>query len=88
MVRDTGVLVAVTSHRPEVFMEIESQGWDVDYYMTCLYKYGRTPAEWEKAFAVQPGHAARGTLSPARALRSTTAVKSLSCEAIRPRCSR
>jgi hypothetical protein len=56
-VRDAGVLVAVTSHRPEVFDIIESQGWDVDYYMTCLYKYGRTPAEWEKSFAPNPGMA-------------------------------
>lgn len=54
MVRDTGVMVAITSHRPEVFMEIESQGWDVDYYMTCLYKYGRTHAEWLKAFKSNP----------------------------------
>ena len=57
MVRDTGLLVAVTSHRPEVFMEIESQDWDVDYYMTCMYKYGRTQAEWEKSFAANPGMA-------------------------------
>ena len=56
-VRDAGVLVAITSHRPEVFMEIESQGWDVDYYMTCLFKYGRTPTEWEKSFASNPGMA-------------------------------
>jgi hypothetical protein len=56
-VRDAGVLVAITSHRPEVFMEIESQGWDVDYYMTCMYKYGRTPAEWEKSFEHNPGMA-------------------------------
>jgi hypothetical protein len=55
MVRDTGLLVAITSHRPEVFMEIESQGWDVDYYMTCLYKYGRPRSEWEKIFAFNPG---------------------------------
>jgi hypothetical protein len=55
MARDTGVLVNVTSHRPEVFMEIESQDWDVDYYMTCLYKYGRTPEEWKQAFASNPG---------------------------------
>jgi len=53
-VRDAGVLVAVTSHRPEVFMEIESQGWDVDFYMTCLYKYGRTHSEWLKDFAPNP----------------------------------
>jgi hypothetical protein len=57
MVRDTGVLVAVTSHRPEVFMQIESEDWDVDYYMTCLYKYGRPHAEWEKEFAFNPGMA-------------------------------
>jgi len=56
-VRDAGVVVAVTSHRPEVFMEIESQDWDVDYYMPCVYKYGRTPAEWEKAYAANPGMA-------------------------------
>jgi hypothetical protein len=54
MVRDTGVLVAVTSHRPEVFKEIESQDWDVDYYMTCLYKYGRTHSEWVAAYKSNP----------------------------------
>lgn len=53
-VRDAGVLVAITSHRPEVFMEVESQDWDVDYYMTCLYKYGRTHAEWLSAFKSNP----------------------------------
>jgi hypothetical protein len=57
-VKDAGVLCSITSHRPEVFMEIESQGWtEVDYYMTCLYKYGRTPAEWEQSFASNPGMA-------------------------------
>jgi len=57
-VRDAGVLVAITSHRPEVFDIIESQGnWDVDYYMCCMYKYGRTKAEWEKEFASCPGMA-------------------------------
>jgi len=54
-VRDAGVLCAVTSHRPEVFMEIESQDWkEVDYYMTCLYKYGRTHSEWLKAYQSNP----------------------------------
>jgi hypothetical protein len=54
MIRDTGVLVAVTAHIPQIFMEIESQGWDVDYYMTCLYKYGRTHSEWLAAFKSNP----------------------------------
>ena len=54
-VKDAGVMCAVTSHRPEVFMEIESQGWtEVDYYMTCLYKYGRTHAEWLNDFKSNP----------------------------------
>jgi hypothetical protein len=53
-VRDTGLLVAITSHRPEVFDIVESQGWDVDYYMTCLYKYGRPRTEWEKLFTFDP----------------------------------
>jgi hypothetical protein len=56
-VRDAGVLVAVTSHRPEVIEIMESQNWDVDYYMCCVYKYGRTKAEWEKDFAANPGMA-------------------------------
>jgi hypothetical protein len=61
-VRDAGVLVAVTSHRPEVFDIIESQNWDVDYYMCCVYKYGRTQAEWEKEFSFNPGMAPAETI--------------------------
>ncbi len=53
-VRDAGGLVAITAHRPEALMEIESQGWDVDYYMPCLYKYGRTHDEWVREFASNP----------------------------------
>jgi len=54
MVRDTGALVCVNGHIPEMFMEMESQGWDVDYYMTALYLFGRTPAEWEKLYESSP----------------------------------
>ena len=50
IVRDTGVLVCINGHFPEMFMEIESQGWDVDYYMAGLYLFGRTPEEWKQAF--------------------------------------
>jgi hypothetical protein len=50
IVRDTGVLVCINGHIPEMFMEIDSQGWDVDYYMTALYVFGRTHEEWEKVF--------------------------------------
>jgi hypothetical protein len=54
MVRDTGVLVAVNGHIPEMFMEMESQGWDVDYYMPAAYLFGRTHAEWEELFKANP----------------------------------
>jgi hypothetical protein len=35
--RDTGLLVGVCTHLPEVVEHIETQGWDVDFYQTCLY---------------------------------------------------
>jgi hypothetical protein len=54
MVRDLGVLVCINGHIPEMFMEMESQGWDVDYYMTAVYLFGRTHAEWEKLFEFNP----------------------------------
>ncbi len=53
-VRDAGVLVGVGSHIPEAIEEIESQDWDVDYYMTCVYRWGRTREELEKLFAFNP----------------------------------
>jgi hypothetical protein len=54
MVRDLGVLVCVNGHIPDMFMEMESQGWDVDYYMPGLYLFGRTHAEWEELFKFNP----------------------------------
>jgi len=50
-VRDSGVLAGLTSHIPEVVERVESEGWDVDYYMTCVYQWGRTTADLEKLFA-------------------------------------
>ena len=47
-VRDTGLLVGVTSHIADCIAEIESQDWDVDYYMTCMYQWGRTKEEFEE----------------------------------------
>jgi len=35
--RDTGLLVGVGSHLPEAMCEVESRGWDADFYETCLY---------------------------------------------------
>lgn len=47
--RDLGVrMVGVASHIPEVLMEVESQGWDVDFYAGCVYNRRRTPEELRK----------------------------------------
>lgn len=35
--RDTGLLVGVCTHLPEVVEMIEEEGWDVDFYQTCFY---------------------------------------------------
>jgi hypothetical protein len=51
--RDTGLLVGVGSHLPEVLERVESEGWDVDFYETCSYtvysdrKTGRTDRDNE-----------------------------------------
>lgn len=44
-VRDTGVMVGVSTHNPEVVDFIESAGWDIDYYMCCFYRVSRSREE-------------------------------------------
>ena len=53
-VRDAGVLVGVSTHMPAVVDTIESKGWDVDYYMTCVYERHRTAPELEKLLGQAP----------------------------------
>jgi len=48
VIRQTGVLVGLGTHIPEVVDYTESKGWDLDFYMTCLYNLSRTPEEVEK----------------------------------------
>lgn len=43
--RDCGVMVGLGSHIPEVIEYSEEHGWDVDFYMTCLYNLARKPRE-------------------------------------------
>lgn len=44
-IRDTGVLVGLGTHIPEVIEYSGEKGWDVDFYMACFYNLGRTPRE-------------------------------------------
>ncbi len=48
VIRQTGVLVGLGTHIPEVIDHVESQGWDLDFYMACLYNLSRTPEEAAK----------------------------------------
>jgi hypothetical protein len=45
-IRDTGVLVGLSAHNPAVIELAEEKGWDVDYYMCCLYYLTRPRAEF------------------------------------------
>ena len=42
------MLVGVSTHMPAVVDAIESKGWDVDYYMTCVYERNRSAEELKK----------------------------------------
>jgi hypothetical protein len=44
-VRQTGVQVGVATHIPEVIEYMEEKGWDIDFYMACLYKWMKSKDE-------------------------------------------
>ncbi len=45
VIRDAGVLVGLGTHLPEVIEYSEERGWDVDFYMACLYALTRRRRE-------------------------------------------
>ncbi len=53
-VHDVGVPAGVSTHNPAVVKYIEEQGWDIDYYMTCLYRVSRTVEEARREFNEAP----------------------------------
>jgi hypothetical protein len=53
-VRDAGLLVGVSTHMPDVVDTIESKGWDLDYYMCCLYERHRSKQELERLLGQAP----------------------------------
>ena len=44
-IRDSGVLVGLSTHNPEVINYVEKEGWDIDYYMACVYRESRNYSE-------------------------------------------
>jgi hypothetical protein len=47
-IRDQGVLVGLSAHNPTLIELAEEKGWDVDYYMCCLYYLTRPREEFRK----------------------------------------
>ncbi len=47
-IRATGVLVGLSCHNPDLVKLCEDKGWDVDYYMCCLYYLTRPKDEYRK----------------------------------------
>jgi hypothetical protein len=53
-VRDAGMLVGVSTHMPDVVDTVESKGWDIDYYMTCVYERHRSKEDLERLLGQAP----------------------------------
>lgn len=53
-VRDSGSRVGVSTHMPAVIETIEEQGWDVDFYMACVYERHRSREELLKLLGHVP----------------------------------
>src|SRR5262249_26686502 len=47
-IRDRGVLVGLSAHNPALIELAEEKGWDIDYYMCCLYYLTRPREEFQK----------------------------------------
>jgi hypothetical protein len=47
-IRDQKVLVGLSAHNPALIELAEEKGWDVDYYMCCLYYLTRPRSEYKK----------------------------------------
>jgi hypothetical protein len=53
-IRQTGVLVGMSAHNPEAITVAEEEGWDVDYYMVCLYYHNRPAEDFTKLLGEAP----------------------------------
>jgi hypothetical protein len=47
-IRDKGVLVGLSAHNPDLIALAIDKGWDVDYFMCCLYYLTRPKEEFKK----------------------------------------
>jgi hypothetical protein len=53
-IRQTGVLVGLSAHSPDVIRIAHDEQWDVDYYMCCLYNHSRPKDEFSRQLGEVP----------------------------------
>ncbi len=53
-IRDSGVLVGMSTHIPGVIEWVEEHNWDLDFYMACMFQIGRPEAETRKMLGDLP----------------------------------
>jgi hypothetical protein len=53
-VRDQGLMVGVSTHMPDALQRILEEGWDVDFFMCCVYERNRTHDELQKLLGHGP----------------------------------
>jgi hypothetical protein len=53
-VRDSGLMVGLSTHDPEFLEQAEEEQWDVDFYMTSLYYLTRTDEEFKELLGSRP----------------------------------
>ena len=42
LIRDTGVMVGISTHLPEVVDFVDDHNWDLDFFMTSFYQLSRS----------------------------------------------
>ena len=50
MIRETGIKVGLGTHVPETLLRAENEGWDTDFYLTCMYNARRTQRGQKSGF--------------------------------------
>lgn len=53
-VHDAGLVAGISTHMPDVVDAAESKGWEVDYYMTCVYERHRSEEDLRKLLGHVP----------------------------------
>jgi hypothetical protein len=53
-IRDAGLPAGISTHMPAVVETVESKGWEVDYYMTCVYERHRSKEDLQKLLGHVP----------------------------------